>query len=329
MDKKKLISLIERKEGRKLDFKLKLDFTTESAKREFVKDVCAIANSRGGRGYLIIGVEDKTKRIVGIDENDFTEEQIQQIVSTRCDPPIPISLEYIKIKNKIIGVINIYDGRQKPYQIRENGVFYIRRGSTTDVMRKQEIVSVLQENLNLNVEMCPIIRSNIEHLDKELVDFYFNKKGIYVDDDNRMDLMENAGIIIKGSESNNYVATMGGLLVFSKINSLYVPHNMIKIINNINDKFDDVIVVQGDLLKMIDTTKELLYKILPEKYPISPIYEAVKNAVLYRDYTIYNKEIEIMLNYNNISVVSPGILENGGKKISIITLEEICGFMKR
>ena len=38
------------------------------------------------------------------------------------------------------------------------------------------------------------------------------------------------------------------------------------------------------------------------------VHEAVKNAILYRDYTIFYKEIEIVVNYNSVSVVSPGNL---------------------
>ena len=47
MDIKKLMNLIKKNEGRKLDFKLILDIDTDSGKKEFAKDVCAIANSRG------------------------------------------------------------------------------------------------------------------------------------------------------------------------------------------------------------------------------------------------------------------------------------------
>ena len=43
-----------------------MDILIESGKKELAKDICAIANSRGGRGYIVIGVEDKTKRIIGI-----------------------------------------------------------------------------------------------------------------------------------------------------------------------------------------------------------------------------------------------------------------------
>ena len=50
MDRKKFYSLIKREEDQKLDFKLKLDLLTEAGKKEFAKDVCAIANSNGERG---------------------------------------------------------------------------------------------------------------------------------------------------------------------------------------------------------------------------------------------------------------------------------------
>lgn len=91
---------------------------------------------------------------------DFTEEQIQQIISSRIDPPVPVSLEVLQYHGKKLAVINIYDSDQKPYQTRENGVFYIRRGSTTDTMRKEEIISSLQDSLSLNIELCSIVKSD-------------------------------------------------------------------------------------------------------------------------------------------------------------------------
>ena len=62
----KLEELLSRSEYEKLDFKLDFNIDKESSKREFVKDVTAIANSKGGRGYIIFGVEDKKKEIVGV-----------------------------------------------------------------------------------------------------------------------------------------------------------------------------------------------------------------------------------------------------------------------
>ena len=182
MDAKKISMLLKREEGTKLDFKVKMDIVIESGKKELAKDVCAIANSRGGRGYIVIGVEDKTKRVIGIDTSEFKEEQLQQIISSRCEPPIPISIDFVIYQSKNLAIITIYDGGQKPYQLRENGAFYIRRGSTTDTMRKDELISCLQENLSLNIETMPIINSDINSLDFNTVNKYFSNKGIVVND---------------------------------------------------------------------------------------------------------------------------------------------------
>ncbi|MGH4118294.1 AlbA family DNA-binding domain-containing protein [Clostridium sp.] len=308
MDAKKISLLLKRDEGTKLDFKQKIDIVIESGKKELAKDICAIANSRGGRGYLVIGVEDKTKKVIGIDTSEFKEEQLQQIISSRCEPPIPISIEFVVYQSKTLAILTIYDGGQKPYQLRENGAFYIRRGSTTDTMRKEELISVLQENLSLNIETMPIIRSDVSSLKFDLIDKYFLNKGILVNEENRLGFMDNTGITFIERDYNKRVVTLGGLLVFSSVNSIYIPHNMIKIINKVNNKFDEVMIIQGDLLEMLDSVEELFKNIFPVKYPIAAVYEAVKNAILYRDYTIFYKEIEIIINYNSVSVVSPGNL---------------------
>jgi len=308
MDMKRISMLLKRDEGTKLDYKQKIDILIESGKKELAKDVSAIANSRGGRGYIIIGVEDKTKRIIGINTYDFKEEQIQQIISSRCEPPIPVSIDFVVYQSKNLAIITIYDGGQKPYQLRENGAFYIRRGSTTDTMRKEELISCLQDNFNLNIETIPIMNSDVNSLDFDIINKFFENKGISINDENRLEFMDNAGITFIERDYNKRVVTLGGLLVFSSINSIYLPHNMIKIVNKINDKFDEVIIVQGNLLDMLDKVEEFFKKIFPSNYPIIAVHEAVKNAILYRDYTIFYKEIEIIVNYNSVSVISPGNL---------------------
>ncbi|MBC2579714.1 helix-turn-helix domain-containing protein [Clostridium sp. DJ247] len=311
MDKKKLVNLLKKSEGTKLDFKQHIEIDTDSGRKELAKDICAIANSRGGRGYLIIGIEDKTKRVLGIGDLELSEEKIQQIISSRIEPPVPISFELVKYEGKNVAVINIYDGPQKPYQLRDNGAFYIRRGSTNDTMRKQEIISSLQEGLSLNIELCPVPGSTLECIDNSIVDKYFISQGIRIEEENRLNLMENASIIYMDKDSGKYMVTLGGLLVFSKTNNIYVPHNMIKIINNANKNLDNILIVQGDLLTMLNKSEKILRDILPKSYPVYAINEGVKNAVLYRDYTECNKEIEVIVGYNSIVVVSPGVLVKG------------------
>lgn len=307
MDSKKLLSLIKREEGTKLDFKLRLELYYETGKKELTKDICAIANSSGGRGYIVVGIEDKSKKIIGLQEDDmFKEEQIQQIVTTRCEPPIPIEVDFVEIKNKKVGVISIYDGGQRPYQVRDNGAFYIRRGSTTDVMRKQELIALFEENLSLTIETCPLIKSSIDMLNMDIVNKYFNKKGMELNEENINFLLISSGIAFQQKEGSPLKCTYGGLLVFSDKNYLYIPNNMIKIINKLNDVSGELHIIQGNLLSMIDKAEEKVREILPKSYPMQAVIEAIKNAVLYREYFDLNKIIEITIDKNNVIISSPG-----------------------
>lgn len=342
MDNKKIKTLLKKEEGTKLDFKRKIDIYTESGKKELAKDVCAIANSRGGRGYIIIGVEDKSKEIVGIDDERLTEEKVQQIISSRCEPPIPVSLEFINYKSKKVGIITIYTSDQSPYQIRENGSFYIRRGSTTDTMRRDEIITMFSNSLSLTIESIPIMKSSTIALDIPMIDMYFKKKGFEIDDENRDELMENAGIVYLDKESGKKVLTLGSALIFTKFTSIYLPHNIIKIINKVSNKRENTIVISGNILYMLDEAEDVIKEILPEMYPREAVIEAINNAIMYRDYSMYNKFIEVIIGYKSIVIISPGCLLKtiGGNKENyirrnmwiyekIITIDEKRRFLKK
>jgi predicted HTH transcriptional regulator len=320
MDTKKIMSIIKRQEGLKLDFKQKLSLDFESGKKELAKDVCAIANSKGGRGYIVVGIEDKTKELIGLYESEiFTEEQIQQIVSSRCEPPIPISVDEYNVKNKRICIITIYDGEQKPYQLKDNGAFYIRRGSTTDNMRKQELVEAFEENLDFYIETSHVMRSDISLINMDIVKKYFNNKGIVIDSSNEKFLMKSAGIVYADKDTGEYKCTLGGLLVFSDNNSLCIPQNMIRITNNLGKVKERVNIVQGNLLSIIDKSEDILRKILPKNYPIGAIVEAINNAVLYREYSSIDRVIEVVISRNSIIINSPGqMIQNNstGKRIN-------------
>ncbi|KPU44532.1 divergent AAA domain protein [Oxobacter pfennigii] len=313
MEIQKLQSLLNKQEGPKLDFKQKLNTNTYGSKKELSKDVCAIANSRGGRGYIIFGIEDKTKNIIGINPSDFNEEKIQQIISTRCEPPIPISVEVVEYKEKSLAVITIYSGDQKPYQIRDVGTFYIRRGSTTDIMRKEELAGMLQEYGLLNYELTQVYKAGIESLDMAKVKDYASRIGV-VFDGRDLSILESLGIVAWDKEDNKYNPTSGGLLLFGFNPQLFIPNSGIKIINKINPQFDEVNNFGGDILEMLDCAEEFLKKVVDvENYPLHAVNEALVNAAAYRNYfDIYNETLVLLLK-DSIQIISPGSLINDGR----------------
>lgn len=327
MDSQKLIYLLSKEEGTKLDFKLKLNLDTEGNKKEFAKDICAIANSKGGRGYILFGIEDKTKNIVGISTDNFIEEKLQLIVSTRIDPPVPISVDIINIQDKAVGVITIYNTDQKPHQLRESGAFYVRRGSTTDLMRKEEIASMLQETGLLSYELLPVINSSIKDLDNSKVLDFLVKSGLPSTIDT--ELLIGTGIATRDRESSDIYPTCGGLLLFGEDPWSFLPHAVIKIYNYYNRDLPYHHISRGTIMEMIEDACTFLKDCIgAENYPEDIINDCISKSVLYRDYFDINTLNEIYIHKNRIEIINPGAALKGTNNSSNYVRRNIWLYIK-
>ncbi|MGH9923223.1 MAG: AlbA family DNA-binding domain-containing protein, partial [Nitrososphaerales archaeon] len=131
-----IFELCKTNENKDLDFKLKLDFSNYKTKYEIAKDICAFANGENG-GRIIIGVDDKTKEIVGIDEA-IERDRIQQIVSKRIFPAPEFTIYSYPFNSKFIDVIKIATGKAVHWMGENKGV-YIRRDAITDTATPEEI----------------------------------------------------------------------------------------------------------------------------------------------------------------------------------------------
>lgn len=305
VDAERILFLLTKDENTKLDFKLKLSTETESNKKELAKDISAIANSKGGRGFILFGIEDKTKNIIGINKNEFQEESIQQVVSTRIDPPVPISVDIVNLNGKDIGVVTIYTTEQRPHQIRDNGAFYIRRGSTTDIMRKDEIASTFEETGIINHELFPVLKASIDNLDKNKIQDYFMKSGITTVVNNTI-LLE-TGILVNEKAFSMPHPTFGGMLLFGKSPELFLPHCIIRVHNSLNPKIPYHHISKGTIMEMLEDTCTFIKQCLDGyDFQIDIIEEHLGKSILYRDYFDINNCIEIYINKKYIEITNPG-----------------------
>lgn len=301
MNIQKLEELLSRSEYEKLDFKLDFNIDKEYSKREFVKDVTAIANSKGGRGYIIFGVEDKKKEIVGVTASKLEEERIQQLICGRCDPPVPIRFEEIFYKGKKLFVLTIFKSSQRPHQILQTGTFYIRRGSTTDIARRYEVASMLQENGILSYETTILPNAYIDDLDFTLIKKYFSidseissKKNILI--------LEAMGILGRDMERSEYHPTAGGMLLFGKNTQNFLPSTGINI-----DYNKKRIHIEGNIPSMLDNAENILINSIKNKnYPLNIVLEALYNAVVHRDYWDNTREITIRIEPKMVEIENPG-----------------------
>ncbi|MDD4296640.1 MAG: putative DNA binding domain-containing protein [Ruminiclostridium sp.] len=305
MDADRIRQLLRREENPKLDFKATMHLETEGEKKELTKDVIAIANSRGGRGYILFGVEDKSKKPLGIEPKYFNEEQIQQIIYNRSDPPVSVTVEFVEYEGVNIAVLTIFKSHHKPHQMLQTGAFYIRRGSTTDIARRSEIAQMMQENGLQTYETVPLLKAKMEDLDKELLQEYFSNLKV-CDDTPNIFLMEALGFISE-IDNGEYSPTIGGMLVFGKDPTLFLPQCYVKLISS-----EGITHITGNIYSMMHQSLELIRNIISDDtYPFDAVEESLANAMLHRDYLDIGRGILIEITDDFIEISNPGALVAG------------------
>src|ERR1035437_5461016 len=106
----KLTEILKQPEGRKLEFKETLPTNSDLA-----KTIVAFANDAGGELY--IGIQDKTRQVIGLNENELIalEEKISNIIHDACEPVILPEISFLTYETKHIIKILIYKGSNPPY----------------------------------------------------------------------------------------------------------------------------------------------------------------------------------------------------------------------
>lgn len=319
MDKNKVRRLLKREEGFKLDFKLRLNLETETDKRELAKDVIAIANTSGGRGYILFGIEDHTKRVIGLTGiSKNIEERIQQVIRGRSMPPVPVSFDIVSIEGKKIGILTIYKSMQVPHQMIQTGAFYVRRGSTTDKAIRHEIANMLQQFGMVSFENIPCRSGRLEDLDEKLIQSIIGKINLEQIQD-RM-ILCSLGILATDLEVEVYYPTYGGLLLFGKMPQDFIPQSTLEVTYG-----ERCIGIKGNIMSMLNSFEEIVQKLIPSKYPLEAILEIVTNALIHRSYWNNALCTYVFINEAYISVSNP--MSHKYKKIKGIDGEQIRGFI--
>ena len=98
-------------ESKNVDFKERLP----GRSIQYMKSVVAFANGSGGK--IIFGIADKTREVVGFEEEDAfrTMDAIANAVSDSCEPAIIPDITLQTVEDKTIIVGEVPEGRQRPY----------------------------------------------------------------------------------------------------------------------------------------------------------------------------------------------------------------------
>ena len=119
------------KEGENKELEFKGILPQESIK--WLKTIVAFANCSGGS--LIVGIDDD-RNVIGLPEDSvFTiADSIVNSVEDTCTPQISLSTSVKRVEDKLVIIVDVYPGNNRPYHIRdlgeENGTFVRIAGTT-------------------------------------------------------------------------------------------------------------------------------------------------------------------------------------------------------
>ena len=117
-------------ESKNVEYKVTLPDKSE----KYMKTIVAFANTQGGK--LIVGIDDKTHEIVGVENEILFQvmDGIANAISDSCVPQIIPDIEPQTVDGKTVIVVSVEAGKNRPYYLKskgkENGT-YIRVAGTS------------------------------------------------------------------------------------------------------------------------------------------------------------------------------------------------------
>ena len=108
-----------------LEFKEQVNFKES---KKYLKAVSSFANGYD-IGYIIFGIEDETKKIVGVRNIKKSYEEVVNRIKTRIDPSIIPTIDITNIQGKDVIVVKVIPGHHTPY-------YYVNKGTRTAYIRK-------------------------------------------------------------------------------------------------------------------------------------------------------------------------------------------------
>ncbi|MBU4284454.1 MAG: putative DNA binding domain-containing protein, partial [Nanoarchaeota archaeon] len=307
---------VKEKENKDLDFKLELPESKKVAQL-----VTAFYNSRGGK--IILGVEDKGRKLLGIKEPQKAEHRFTQIIRHWCRLDEEPKIEFIKYENRDFIVVHCPKGKDTPYFVRGESKPRVRIGSSNVIANKEEIARLYREGSSKSQDVFPVENAGLDDLDLEKVKKYLKKSELTKQLNNGYlsELMLKEHFIVK--ENDRLIPTIAGILLFGKNSHLNITQCEIRADRYVGDSMVEWLDrkdIHGTLFEIIKLTEEFMLKNMrtPAKvvgfktefrteYPVEALREAIINALVHRDWHSSNAILLRMFN-SHIDIISPGEL---------------------
>lgn len=308
---KKASAIYPEQESKTLEFKSKVPSLLV-----LVKTSVAFANTAGGS--IVIGVEDDTRKIIGVTEKD-RERIYFDFPNSLYDSTAPGLFAHIYEKNmgeKTVLIVEVPLSARKPVYVKQEGMpkgVYIRVGASNRRAQETHVEDLIREGKRDYYDEEPT-KATLEDLSSLILSECYGKnpteKRLLAD-----------GVITNCINSKKYCATVAGTLMFHESPDQYIPEALI-LCTQFSGKEGRKIIqtreLKGPASLLVSDTLALLSHWLARDYSLSEgrltghmilpkeaLREAIVNALLHRKYSI-SGAVKIALYDDRLEIFSPG-----------------------
>ena len=293
---------------------------------DLAKLVTAFYNSRGGT--IVFGVENGTRRLVGVPNPQGIEEGIINIVRDRCSLDVMPTIEFVSYQGMEFVVVTCPQGARKPYLVSGETRPYIRVGSSNREAQDEEVRRLYIEGSEGGFEALPCRGATLADLSEALIAAYVRRReetsgqplGLSCEE-----ALRSLGCLV--DQEGNWVPTNAGVMLFAEKPQRFIGQAEVACVRF---KGTDVVSyidrrdLRSPLYKLVDDAEEFIYRHMKvgrriegfvgvdyREYPQEAVREAVVNAVVHRDYSRRGQRIRVFMFDDRIEVYSPGALPPG------------------
>ncbi len=309
-------------EGKTLEFKRDL-----SSPRNILKTLVAFANTAGGR--LVIGVEDDSKKVLGVADPLDAEERLCSLIADNIEPRLVPNVELIAVEDKTLLGVEVYPSGSRPHWIKKEGPFtgvYVRLGSTNRKADKELIAELERSATGTAFDELPLPELTADVLDLAAARTLFT---------GQRELNEKELITLKllAPVQGRLVPTIGGVLLFGREREEHFPDAWIqcgRFAGTTKSIIFDHIEIREHLPIAVERVIEFIKKHAMKgadlsdirrrdvwSVPMTIMREAVINAVVHADYSQIGAPLRVAIYDDRVEIENPGILLPG------MTIEDV------
>ena len=306
---------------------------------DLAKELVAFSNLGGG--MVLLGVDDDG-RIIGLSRAD-----LEEWVMTTCRDKIrPAIIPFFEIfrdvePGKHVAIVSVTRGYDVHSLWHNNSnKYYIRVGTQSREATPEELARLFQQRGSIRAELRPVSGAALTDLDRRRLRDYFSRirqQDVPSEDDDAgwRTLLINTEIMIEEG------VTVGGLLLFGKTPSRFLPHSGIDAAafpgvekdyaanerSGLRGPMTPLLAADGAVVEngLVEQALEFIRRNTPANatlendarrierrtYPPEVLREAIVNALIHRDYLLTSTDIELAIYSDRLEVISPGRLPNG------------------